>query len=76
MSREGRVMRILFRIIAPRWYARWSHARSVTRHPAAHLTPAPIRRTRSRLAWLTHPRRAARRSVEDRVVREVRRRLR
>ncbi len=69
-------MRTLLRIIAPRWYARWSHARSVTRHPAAHLAPAPVRRARSRFGWISNPRRAARRRVEDRVAREVRRRLR
>ncbi|UGQ12863.1 hypothetical protein LO772_04380 [Yinghuangia sp. ASG 101] len=69
-------MRTLVRIIAPRWYARWSQARSATRHPAAHLTPAPVRRARARFTWIADPRRAARRRVEDEVVREVRRRLR
>ncbi|WP_436771160.1 hypothetical protein [Yinghuangia sp. YIM S09857] len=69
-------MRTLMRIIAPRWYARWSHARSVTRHPASHLTPAPVRRARRRFGWVRNPRRAARSRVEQEVVREVRRRLR
>ncbi|NUU24524.1 MAG: hypothetical protein HOV68_23910 [Streptomycetaceae bacterium] len=69
-------MRTLMRIIAPRWYARWSQARSTARHPASHLTPAPVRRARSRFGWVRNPRRAARRRVENEVVRQVRRRLR